>query len=58
MWADIVVFDQNRILDTATYDSPYQYPQGISYVLVNGRLVIEQANHTGALPGKILRKGS
>ena len=58
MWADIVVFDQNRILDTASYDSPYQYPQGISHVLVNGRLVIEHGNHTGVLPGKILRKGS
>lgn len=55
MWADITVFDQDRIMDKATYDSPYQYPEGIPYVLVNGKLVIEDGEHTGALPGKILR---
>jgi N-acyl-D-amino-acid deacylase len=55
-WADIVIFDQDRIIDKATYESPYQYPEGNSYVLVNGKLVIENGEHTGVLPGKVLRK--
>ena len=55
LWADIVVFDQNRIADTATYLDPYQYSEGIEYVLVNGEIVVERGEHTGALPGKALR---
>jgi len=55
MWADIVVFDLERIADKATYLQPYQYPDGIEYVLVNGVVVIENGEHTGALPGKPLK---
>lgn len=51
MWADIVVFNEKTILDKATFDNPYQYPEGIEYVMVNGKLVIEKNKHTGALPG-------
>jgi N-acyl-D-amino-acid deacylase len=54
-WADIVVFDPNRVSDTATFASPKQYPGGINYVLVNGRAVIDQGNHTGERPGMALR---
>lgn len=54
-WADIVVFDPNRISDTATFASPKQYPAGINYVMVNGRVVIDQGKHTGERPGMVLR---
>jgi len=55
MWADIVVFDPERIADKATYLQPYQYPEGIEYVLVNGVVVVKKGEHTGALSGKPLR---
>ncbi|MBI4540080.1 MAG: D-aminoacylase [Gemmatimonadetes bacterium] len=54
-WADVVVFDPDRVADKATFEAPKQYPEGIDYVLVNGALVIENGNHTGALPGRVLR---
>jgi N-acyl-D-aspartate/D-glutamate deacylase len=53
-FADLVVFDADRILDKATYAEPEQYPVGIDYVLVNGRVVIDHDRHMGALPGKFL----
>lgn len=58
MWADIVVFDPNEIKDMATYADPHKYGEGISYVLVNGQVVIETSVHTGCLPGKTLRSSS
>lgn len=54
-WADVVVFDPNRISDKATFTNPKQYPEGINYVLVNGRVVIDRGNHTGERPGMALR---
>ncbi|MBC8446391.1 MAG: amidohydrolase family protein, partial [Chloroflexi bacterium] len=63
-WADVVVFDLERIHDRATNlyphtypfeNYPHRYPEGIDYVFVNGVLVIEREMHTGALPGKVLR---
>ncbi len=56
-FADIVVIDPDGIRDTATYNDPYQYPKGIEYVFTNGRLAIEKGAPTGALAGKILRRG-
>ncbi|MDH7513702.1 MAG: D-aminoacylase [Clostridiales bacterium] len=53
-WADIVVFDPNKILDLATYTEPEKYPAGIDYVLVNGEVVIDHGEHTGARAGRIL----
>ena len=53
-YADIVVFDPATIADKATYTEPEQYPAGIDYVIVNGKVVIDHDNHTGALPGKVL----
>jgi len=50
-WADITIFDPNTITDMGTYANPHQYPKGIPYVIVNGTLVIENSEHTGALPG-------
>lgn len=55
MFADIVVFDPQRITDRATIDDPVQYPIGIKYVIVNGIIVLEDEVHTGKLPGKALR---
>ena len=54
--ADVVLFDPHRVADQATFTQPYQYPIGIEYVLVNGRLVIERGEHSGALPGRVLAR--
>jgi N-acyl-D-amino-acid deacylase len=54
--ADIVIFDENEILDTATFENPHQYPVGITHVLVNGQLVIVRGEHTGRLPGNVLKR--
>jgi N-acyl-D-amino-acid deacylase len=53
-FADIVVFNPATVADKATYTEPEQYSTGIDYVIVNGRVVIDHDNHTGALPGKVL----
>lgn len=54
--ADLVVFDPDTVIDQADFMNPHQYAQGIESVLVNGAVVIEGGEHTGALPGKVLRK--
>lgn len=54
-FADIVVFNADTILDRATYTEPFQYSDGIEYVLVNGQVVLEKGRHTGARPGRGLR---
>ncbi|UCH71100.1 MAG: amidohydrolase family protein, partial [Candidatus Bathyarchaeota archaeon] len=56
MHADITIFNPEIILDRATYVEPHQYPDGIEYVLVNGKVTIERNDHTEALAGKALRK--
>ena len=53
-WADIVVFDPERIIDRATYEEPHQYSEGIEYVLVNGVVVLDAGEHTGARPGRAI----
>jgi len=53
-WADLVLFDAQTVADRATFTDPHQYPLGIPYVLVNGVVVIDQGQHTGALPGRLL----
>jgi len=55
-FADLVVFNKSSVIDRATFERPHQYPEGIEYVLVNGRVVIDRGEHTGSLPGKILGK--
>ena len=52
--ADIVIFDPDRIIDRATFENPHQYPVGIEYVLVNGTVVIDKGQRTGAHPGRVL----
>ena len=56
MWADVVIFDPERVIDKATYREPHQFPEGIHHVLVNGRIVVENETQTGELPGKVLRR--
>jgi N-acyl-D-amino-acid deacylase len=55
-WADVTIFDPARIADHATYDDPHQYSTGVSAVLVNGEVVLDGGDHTGALPGRVLRR--
>jgi N-acyl-D-amino-acid deacylase len=55
-YADVVIFDGDRVIDKATWTDPHQYPVGIEYVIVNGKVVIERGEHTGKLPGRVLRK--
>lgn len=55
-WADIVIFDFDKVKDKATFQDPHQYAEGISYVLVNGEVVLDGGRITGKKPGKIIRK--
>jgi N-acyl-D-amino-acid deacylase len=55
MWADVVVFDPEKVTDKATFENPNQFSEGMEYVLVNGVPVLEGGKMTGALPGKVLR---
>ncbi len=55
-YADVVLFNPETVIDKATFANPHQYPEGIDYVIVNGRIVIEKGEHSGVLPGKVLRK--
>lgn len=54
-FADIVVFDPSTIADRATYERPHQYAVGVRDVLVNGVPVIEDGEHTGTAPGRVVR---
>ncbi|TFG40983.1 MAG: D-aminoacylase, partial [Bacteroidia bacterium] len=56
MFADIVCFDFDKVIDKADYVNPHQYPEGIEYVLVNGEVVIHKGEHTGKLAGKVLKR--
>ena len=53
-FADVVIFDYDKIQDRATYEKPLLYPAGIDYVLVNGQVVVENGKHTGARPGQVI----
>ena len=55
MKADLVLFDENEVIDNATFIKPHQYPSGVYNVVVNGVMVVEDKVHTGALPGQVLR---
>jgi dihydroorotase/N-acyl-D-amino-acid deacylase len=54
MAADITIFDPNTVSDKATFEDPLQYPVGIPFVIVNGAVVIDQGQHTGSKPGRVL----
>ena len=54
LFADIAVFDPARVSDRATFADPHQYAVGMEYVIVNGTLVVDEGEHTGARPGRVL----
>jgi N-acyl-D-amino-acid deacylase len=54
-FADVVVFDPGTIIDHATYTNPHQYSTGVSDVFVNGKQVLKDGEHTGAMPGRVVR---
>ncbi len=56
-FADVTIFNPDTVIDRATYTAPFAYPLGIEFVIVNGKLVVENGKHTGVLPGRALRKG-
>jgi N-acyl-D-amino-acid deacylase len=55
--ADITTFDPTTIIDRATYEDPHRYAAGIGTVVVNGTVVVDSGQHTGAVPGRVLRRG-
>jgi N-acyl-D-amino-acid deacylase len=54
-FADIVVFNPNKIIDRSTFENPHQYSVGVEHVLVNGTQVLKDGEHTGAMPGQVVR---
>jgi len=54
-FADVLVFDPDTIQDHATFEKPHQYSTGMEKVFVNGELVFDDGEHTGALPGQVVR---
>jgi N-acyl-D-amino-acid deacylase len=58
-YADLTLFDPADFKERATYEAPHQYPSGArTTVIVNGTIVVDQASHTGATPGIVLRRGA
>jgi N-acyl-D-amino-acid deacylase len=55
-YADLVIFNPATVTDTATFLDPHQFPKGIEFVIVNGKVTVEKGGHTGILAGKVLRK--
>ena len=53
-WADVVIFDYDKIQDNSTYEHPFVYPSGIDYVLVNGQVAIDHGKHTGVKSGMVI----
>jgi N-acyl-D-amino-acid deacylase len=53
-WADVTIFDAAKIADHATFEKPHQYATGVAYVIVNGKVVLDKGQHTGARPGAIV----
>jgi N-acyl-D-aspartate/D-glutamate deacylase len=54
-FADVTVFDPETVIDKATYTAPFAYNEGIEFVIVNGRLVLDRGKHTNTFPGRPLR---
>jgi N-acyl-D-amino-acid deacylase len=50
----VTIFDQDRVIDRATFENPHQFPLGIEYVMVNGEVTIDKGRHTGALAGRVI----
>jgi dihydroorotase/N-acyl-D-amino-acid deacylase len=54
-YADIAIFDENTIIDKATFAEPHQLSVGVKHVIVNGVQVLDDGRHTGAKPGRVVR---
>ena len=54
--ADIVVFDLERLRDKATYTKPHQLSEGMVYVMVNGRLAVDEGEFTDVMSGRVLKR--
>lgn len=53
-WADVTIFDPNTVIDRANFADPKQYPIGIEQVIVNGKIVVQNGEHSGAKPGMVI----
>lgn len=56
MYADVAVIDPDKVIDKATFENPHQYPEGIPYVVVNGKVTVDNGKYKRVLAGKTLRK--
>lgn len=56
--ADLVLFDSGKVIDKATYTNPHQFPEGMEYVIVNGKIVVQEGKHTGLKPGRAIFKNN
>jgi N-acyl-D-amino-acid deacylase len=56
MYADVAVIDPDKVIDKATFENPHQYPEGIPYVVVNGKVTVDNGKYNRVLAGKTLRK--
>ncbi|MFK7812008.1 MAG: amidohydrolase family protein, partial [Maribacter sp.] len=54
-FADIVVFDPEKVTDKATFTNPHQYAEGVLHVFVNGQQVLKNGEHTGSTPGRFVK---
>jgi N-acyl-D-amino-acid deacylase len=54
LWADVTIFDAERIVDRATFEDPHQYATGVEFVIVNGVVVLDRGVHTHERPGRIV----
>ena len=54
-YADVVVFDPEKVRDNATFEAPHQYAEGVQHVFVNGIQVLKDGEHTGATPGRFVK---
>jgi N-acyl-D-amino-acid deacylase len=51
----MVIFDENKVTDKSTFEKPHQYSYGFKFVLVNGKLTLENGKHTGVRNGTVVR---
>lgn len=54
MAADIVIFDEQKVIDLSSFEKPHAYSIGFEYVIVNGKITVDQQKHNGTRAGKIL----
>ena len=55
MYADVTIFDPQRVIDRATFEMPNQHPEGIKYVIINGQISVDDGRRTPALAGRVIR---